>query len=97
MFYRPFTGQRRNAIGIQQKELGMCRKSYVVISGIIFGLVAIAHLIRVLHPLPVRIGDWTAPMWPSWAGLVVAGILSLWAFSLLCQKCEGKESPNKQA
>jgi hypothetical protein len=65
----------------------MCRKSYLMISGVIFGLVAIAHLARLIYHLPVQFGEWTAPMWPSGAGLVVTGILSLWAFSLLRQKC----------
>jgi hypothetical protein len=66
----------------------MCGRSYLVISGVIFGLVAFAHLARLVYHLPVQIGEWTAPMWPSWGGLVVAGVLSLWAFSLLCPKCE---------
>ncbi len=66
----------------------MCRKSYLVISGAIFGVVAIGHLARLVYCLPVRVGEWTVPMWPSWGGLVAAGILSLWAFSVLRQKCE---------
>ncbi len=66
----------------------MCTKSYLVISGVIFGLVAIAHLARLVYHLPIRVGDWIAPMWPSWAGLAAAGILSLWAFCVLRQKCE---------
>ena len=66
----------------------MCRKSYLVISGVIFGLVAIAHLARLIYHLPIRVGDWTVPMWPSWAGVAVAGFLSVWAFCVLRQKCE---------
>ena len=66
----------------------MCRKTYLVISGVIFGVIAIGHLARLAYHLPVHVGEWTAPMWPSWGGLVVTGILSLWAFSLLREKCE---------
>jgi hypothetical protein len=66
----------------------MCRRSYLVISGIIFGLVAVGHLARLVYHWPVQVGEWSTPMWPSWGGMAVAGILSLWAFSLLRQKCE---------
>lgn len=62
----------------------MCRKSYLVISGIIFGLVAIGHLARLIHHWPVRIADWDFPMSLSWAGLIVAATLSVWAFTALC-------------
>ena len=48
----------------------MCRKSYLVISGVVFGVVAIGHLARLAYHLPVQIGEWNAPMWPSWPGVV---------------------------
>lgn len=73
----------------------MCRNSYLTISGVIFGLVAIAHVARLVYQFPIRIGEWTAPMWPSWAGMVVTGVLSLWAFSLLRQKCK-PDIPSQQ-
>jgi hypothetical protein len=66
----------------------MCRKSYLVTSGVIFGLVAIGHLARVVYHWPVQVGEWSAPMGLSWGGLIVAAILSVWAFSVLRQKCE---------
>jgi hypothetical protein len=66
----------------------MCRKSYLAISSVIFGLAAIAHLARLIYHLPIRVGDWTVPLWLSWAGVPVAGILSGWAFCVLCRKCE---------
>jgi len=74
----------------------MCRKSYLVISGVFFGLVAIGHLARLVYHLPVRIGEWTVPTWPTWVALVVAGILSIWAFSLLCNKCEQGEKGSER-
>jgi uncharacterized protein (DUF697 family) len=60
----------------------------LVISGVIFALVALAHLGRLVYHWSVQVGDWTIPMWPSWSGMIVAAILSLWAFSLLCHKCK---------
>ena len=35
-----------------------------------------------LHGLAVVIGSWTAPIWVSWIGLVVAGGLSYFGLSL---------------
>ena len=61
----------------------MSSKAYFVISGTIFGLVALAHLLRVVYQVPVHVGDWAFPMWLSWAGFVVPVALCVWAFWLL--------------
>jgi hypothetical protein len=60
----------------------MHEKSYLYLSGGIFGIVAIAHLVRVVYQLPVQVGGSEFPVWLSWAGLAIAGILSGWAFRL---------------
>ena len=61
----------------------MCMKAYLLISGIIFGLVAILHLVRLVRQMPVQLGGWAFPMRLSWGGLVAAAILCIWAFRLL--------------
>ena len=66
----------------------MSRKAYLVISGIIFGLVSLLHLARVVFGWEAVIGVWTVPFWVSWGGFVVAGILSAWAF---CQTGKGSQ------
>jgi len=53
---------------------------YVVVSGAIFGLVAVAHVVRALYQWPVQIGGLDVPVWGSWVGMVVAGGLCVWAF-----------------
>ena len=63
----------------------MNSKAYFVVSGVIFGLVAVAHLVRVVYQMLVQIGGWFFPQWLSWAGVVVAGALCAWAFRLLRQ------------
>jgi hypothetical protein len=63
----------------------MSSKAYFVISGTIFGLVALAHLLRVVYQMPVHAGDWAFPMWLSWSGFAVAGALCVWGFHLLRQ------------
>jgi hypothetical protein len=60
----------------------MGKKGYLVISGIIFLVVAIFHLIRVLFHIPVLINTWEAPFWISWVGFFVTAILCIWAFRL---------------
>jgi hypothetical protein len=60
----------------------MIGKGYLVISGIVFCLVAILHLFRVLFHVPIQIGAWAAPFWMSWGGFIGAGILCIWAFRL---------------
>lgn len=54
----------------------MSHKSFFLIAGAIFGLVALAHLLRIVLAVPVTIGEWAAPMWVSWLGMILAGGLS---------------------
>lgn len=55
-------------------------KNYVMVSGIVFGAVAIAQASRALMQLPVQIGTAAIPVWASWVAAVVAGSLCVWAF-----------------
>jgi hypothetical protein len=54
----------------------MSSKAFSLVAGAIFGVVAVAHLLRIFMALPVTIGDWIIPMWVSWMAVVVAGWLS---------------------
>ncbi len=53
------------------------QKSYSLIAGLVFCLVAVGHLLRIVYSAPVHIADWTVPMWVSWPGLLVAGFLGI--------------------
>jgi len=55
-------------------------KTYCLVSGVLFTLVAIAHLLRIVNGLPVQVGEFNVPMAASWIGLVVPAALALWAF-----------------
>ncbi len=70
----------------------MCCKVYCIVSGIVFGLVAIVHLVRAIYQTPLQIGTMTVPIWPSWVGLAVAGVLCVSAFGVLLCQCAGKKS-----
>ena len=52
-------------------------KTFFLVAGVIFAVVALVHLVRVVMDWSVTIGDWSIPMWVSWIALVVAGGLAL--------------------
>jgi hypothetical protein len=58
-------------------------RAYLQISGGLFGLVALAHLLRLFRHSPIDLAGHMVPMWASWLGLVLAGGLSVWALRLL--------------
>jgi hypothetical protein len=58
-------------------------RAYLQISGALFGLIALAHLLRVVRHWPVDLGGHIVSLWASWLGLLLAGGLSIWAFRLI--------------
>jgi hypothetical protein len=60
----------------------MSNKQYFLISGLLFTLVAIAHLLRVVLGVPVQIDSAAVPMAVSWVGFAVPAALAYWAFRL---------------
>ena len=54
----------------------MSEKTFSAIAAVIFGLVALLHLLRLVMGWSIVIATWSLPMWLSWVGLVVAGALS---------------------
>ena len=60
-------------------------QSYFQISGTVFGIVALAHAIRVLQQWPAQVAGWTVPMWVSVVAAVLAGVLAIWAFRAVGQ------------
>ena len=55
---------------------------YLVASGTVFTVVALAHLIRVVYSGDLVIFGWTAPIFLSWIGVVVATFLAYSSFHL---------------
>ena len=61
---------------MENKNLGLR------LSGIIFGLMALAQLVRaILNPV-ISINGYSMPLWPSILAFVVLGALALWLFKL---------------
>jgi hypothetical protein len=53
---------------------------YVVVSGVLFGVIALLQAVRALNQWPVSVGGFDVPVWVSWIAMVVAGGLCVWAF-----------------
>ena len=61
----------------------MGKRVYLFLTGCIFGLVASAHLARLIWGSPgLQLGSWVVPIGFSWIGLPVTLSLSVWGFSL---------------
>ena len=53
----------------------MTQRTYIHITGTLFGLIALLHVVRLINGWPAVIGAWTVPLWMSAIGVVVAGFL----------------------
>jgi len=55
-------------------------RTYELVSGSVFAVVAVAHALRAARAWTIQIDAWSIPIWPSWVAALVAGVLSVWAF-----------------
>lgn len=53
---------------------------YSIVSGMVFGLIALLQLIRAISQWPVQIAEYNIPVFASWIIGIVAGGLCVWAF-----------------
>ncbi|MBI2634804.1 hypothetical protein HYW82_04010 [Candidatus Peregrinibacteria bacterium] len=60
----------------------MKEKTFILISTLIFLLVFILHGVRLAYKWNVTFGTWTIPIWASWTGLAIAGILAISGYKL---------------
>ena len=58
----------------------MSSTTFSTVAASVFGIVALAHVARLVLHVPLLVGSTSIPMWVSWVGLLVAGGLSLWGF-----------------
>ena len=59
------------------------QQTFFLVSGIVFGLVALFHALRLAFRWQVSLRSQEIPIWLSGVGLGVAAGLCLWAFWLL--------------
>lgn len=60
----------------------MSHRVFSLTAGVIFGLIALGHLLRVVFALVWTVNGRTIPMWPSWIALLIAGYLAFEGFRL---------------
>ena len=53
---------------------------YEQVSGALFGVIAVAQLIRAVLRLPAQIGSFTVPVWFSFVAFAITGGLAIWGF-----------------
>jgi hypothetical protein len=63
----------------------MTHKTYCTVSGALFALVALAHLLRIINGMTIQVDDYAVPMAVSWVGFIVPAVLATWAFRLTRQ------------
>jgi hypothetical protein len=63
----------------------MTHKTYCTISGVLFALVALAHLLRIINGMAIHVDDYAVPMAVSWIGFIVPVALAFWALRLTRQ------------
>ncbi len=56
---------------------------YLRVSGAIFGLICLGHLMRIIFGWPMVIGTLEVPMAVSWLAVAVTAGLAAWAFARL--------------
>jgi hypothetical protein len=57
-------------------------RSYLRVSGALFVLIAVVHLLRLVYRAPAEVAEWMVPLWVSIIGFALPAGLALWAFRL---------------
>jgi len=52
------------------------------VASVVFGIFAVAHIVRLLKHAQVTVGSMQIPMGVSWLALIIAAVLSIWLWRL---------------
>src|SRR6266404_6597970 len=66
----------------QRREDAMNQKAISLAAGVVFGLIALGHVLRIVLGWSFTIQDFSVPMWASGLAVVVMGYLSYEGFRL---------------
>ncbi len=58
----------------------MNQRTFTLMAGAVFSLIAVLHVLRLLFGWEAVIGGWNVPLWVSWVAIVVSGYLASTAF-----------------
>jgi len=59
------------------------KDTFLWIVALIFGIVAVLHLLRIINKWPANIGLFVIPLWASWIALIIAVLLCFFALRLI--------------
>ncbi len=57
-------------------------RTYALVTGVVFLVIAVLHLLRLIFGWQAAIGGGSVPMWASWVALLIAGYLMYEGFRL---------------
>lgn len=61
----------------------MNQRTYFQVTGLLFTVAAVVHLLRALMGWEGSLAGWMVPGWVSWIAVVVAGYLAYSAYKLM--------------
>ena len=67
----------------------MKTRDFVIVSTVIFALVAVMHLIRLVLGWSVVLGMTSVPFWASLLVVLISASLAIWGFSLVRRHLTG--------
>ena len=73
----------------------MGAKSYCLVTALVFGIVAAAHVVRALYGWSVSVEAWTVPVWVSWAAVPAASALCVWGIWMWNLEGGPREGPGE--
>lgn len=65
-----------------EMEGGMNQRTFSFVAGVVFGLIALGHALRIVFNLSFVVQGISIPMWASWVAIVVMGYLAFEGFRL---------------
>jgi len=68
----------------------MSTKTFSLVAGLVFGVVAVIQILRIIMGWEVMIGGWVVPTWFSWIAVAVAGFLSFTGLRLAADQRGGQ-------
>jgi len=60
----------------------MRQRGFLLIVGVLSGLIALVHVLRIVLGWSVMVHDFAVPMWASWIAVVIMGYLAYEGFRL---------------
>jgi hypothetical protein len=54
----------------------MNQNAFSLAAGVVFGLIALGHILRVAFGASFVVQDFSVPMWASWIAIVITGYLA---------------------